>query len=398
MKFVDLEAQQRRIRADLEKRILKVLNHGHYVLGPENEALEERLAEYAGVSHALACASGTDALLMALMAYEIGPGDAVFTTPFSFFATAEVISLLGATPVFVDIDSRSFNIDPALLEIAIRDVAHNERTHPVYRSVTPNEELVPRAIIAVDLFGLPADYPAIRAIAKKYDLSLIEDAAQSFGAELNGVKACALADIACTSFYPAKPLGCYGDGGMCFTNDDRLADLLRSLRIHGMGNHQYDNVRVGINGRLDTIQAAVLLAKFDIFSDEIDQRDAVAKRYDALLGSEAELQLPEVPESVQSAWAQYSVLAKHESQREVIRNELVQENIPSAVYYPRPLHLQDVFAPLGYCEGDFPVSEACAKRIFSLPMHPYLQEHEQVKIASVLKQTSQRTKWRPPSE
>jgi len=391
MKFVDLEAQQQRIRKDLERRILNVLDHGHYVLGPEIETLEKRLADYVGISHALACASGTDALLMALMAHEIGPGDAVFTTPFSFFATAEVISLLGATPIFVDIDPLSFNIDPALLEAAVRDVANDERTHPVYRSMAKDEVLVPRAVIAVDLFGLPADYPAISTIAKAYDLALIEDAAQSFGAELNGKKACALADIACTSFYPAKPLGCYGDGGMCFTNDDRLAELLRSLRIHGMGDHQYDNVRVGINGRLDTIQAAVLLAKFDIFPEEVTLRDAVAKRYDLLFGEGTGLQLPGVPKDRQSAWAQYSVLAKNAAHRDLIRSEFTREGIPSAVYYPKPLHLQEVFAPLGYGEGDFPVSEDCAKRIFSLPMHPYLQKHEQGRIASVLKQIIRRT-------
>ena len=386
MKFVDLEAQQQRIRKDLEKRILKVLDHGHYVLGPEIEELEKRLADYVGGSHALACASGTDALLMALMAYDIGPGDAVFTTPFSFFATAEVISLLGATPVFVDIDPLSFNIDPTLLEAAVRDVANDERTHPIYRSLAREEVLVPKAVIAVDLFGLPADYPAISSIAKTCGLVLIEDAAQSFGAELKGKKACAFADIACTSFYPAKPLGCYGDGGMCFTDDGRMAELLRSLRIHGMGDHQYDNVRVGINGRLDTIQAAVLLAKFDIFPEELVLRDAVAKRYEALIGASAGLQLPMVPEGIRSAWAQYSVLAQNEGHRTSVRNRLAQENIPTAVYYPKALHLQEVFVPLGYREGDFPISEECAKRIFSLPMHPYLGTSDQEKIAAILNQ------------
>jgi dTDP-4-amino-4,6-dideoxygalactose transaminase len=266
-----------------------------------------------GVSHALACASGTDALLMALMAYEIGPGDAVFTTPFSFFATAEVISLLGATPVFVDIEESSFNIDPVLLEAAIRDVANDERTHPVYRSMDATEILIPKAIIAVDLFGLPANYTAINDIANNYGLVVIEDAAQSFGAELNGQKACALADIACTSFYPAKPLGCYGDGGMCFTNDDRMAEMMRSIRIHGMGDHQYDNVRVGINGRLDTMQAAVLLSKFEIFPEEVILRNTAAKRYNDLIGSSSTLTIPRVPENAQSAWAQYSLLAESEA-------------------------------------------------------------------------------------
>ena len=384
MKFVDLDSQQRRIRSELERRILAVLDHGHYVLGPEIEELESRLGAYVGVSHALACASGTDALLMALMAYEIGPGDAVFTTPFSFFATAEVISLLGATPVFVDIDENSFNIDPVLLEAAIRDVANDERTHPVYRSMDATEILIPKAIIAVDLFGLPADYPAINDIANNYGLVVIEDAAQSFGAELNGQKACALADIACTSFYPAKPLGCYGDGGMCFTNDDRLAEMMRSIRIHGMGDHQYDNVRVGINGRLDTLQAAVLLSKFEIFPAEVVLRNTAANRYETLIGSSGALTLPKIPEGAQSAWAQYSLLAESEAQRAKLRSRLDQENIPTAIYYPKPLHLQKVFEPLGYQEGDFPVSESCARRVFSLPMHPYITAEEQEKVAGAL--------------
>ncbi|MBC2736792.1 MAG: DegT/DnrJ/EryC1/StrS family aminotransferase [Desulfobacteraceae bacterium] len=384
MKFVDLDSQQRRIRFELERRILAVLDHGHYVLGPEIEELESRLGAYVGVSHALACASGTDALLMALMAYEIGPGDAVFTTPFSFFATAEVISLLGATPVFVDIDKSSFNIDPVFLETAIRDVANDERTHPVYRSMDATEILIPKAIIAVDLFGLPANYPAINDIANNHGLVVIEDAAQSFGAELNGQKACALADIACTSFYPAKPLGCYGDGGMCFTNDDRMAEMMRSIRIHGMGDHQYDNVRVGINGRLDTMQAAVLLSKFEIFPEEVILRNTAAKRYNDLIGSSSKLTIPMVPENAQSAWAQYSLLAESEAQRDKLRSRLNQDNIPTAIYYPKPLHLQKVFEPLGYHEGDFPVSESCTKRIFSLPMHPYITAQEQEKVAGAL--------------
>lgn len=384
MQFIDLAAQQKRIRPDLERRILNVLDHGHYVLGPEIAELEKRLGDYVGVSHALACASGTDALLMSLMAYEIGPGDAVFTTPFSFFATAEVISLLGATPVFVDIDDSSFNIDPQLLEAAIQDIVNDNRTHPVYRSMDPEETLEAKAIIAVDLFGLPADYPAINAIARKYGLKVIEDAAQSFGAEQNSQMACSLADVACTSFYPAKPLGCYGDGGMCFTNDEKLAGILRSLHIHGMGEHQYDNVRVGINGRIDTIQAAVLLSKFAIFPEEVNLRNDAANRYEDLLRGIANLKLPKGPVGARSAWAQYSLLAESESHRELLRTRLSQKSIPTAIYYPKPLHLQDVFKALGYRNGDFPVSEFCAQRIFSLPMHPYLNPQDQEKVAGIL--------------
>ncbi len=384
MQFIDLAAQQKRIRPDLERRILNVLDHGHYVLGPEIAELEKRLGDYVGVNHTLACASGTDALLMALMAYEIGPGDAVFTTPFSFFATAEVISLLGATPVFVDIDESSFNIDPRRLEAVIQDIVNNDRTHPVYRSMDPRETLEAKAVIAVDLFGIPADYPAINAIAQKYGLKVIEDAAQSFGAEQNGHMASSLANVACTSFYPAKPLGCYGDGGMCFTNDEKLAKTLRSLHIHGMGDHQYDNIRVGINGRMDTIQAAVLLSKFAIFPEETNLRNDAANRYEDLLGGIANLKLPKVPVGARSAWAQYSLLAESETHRDLLRNALRQKNIPTAIYYPKPLHLQDVFKPLGYRKGDFPDSESCAKRIFSLPMHPYIAPQDQGKIADVL--------------
>jgi dTDP-4-amino-4,6-dideoxygalactose transaminase len=247
------------------------------------------------------------------------------------------------------------------------------------------EILIPKAIIAVDLFGLPANYTAINDIAKNYGLVVVEDAAQSFGAELNGQKACALADIACTSFYPAKPLGCYGDGGMCFTNDDRMAEMMRSIRIHGMGDHQYDNVRVGINGRLDTMQAAVLLSKFEIFPEEVVLRDIAANRYETLIGSSSELELPKIPEGAKSAWAQYSLLAENESQRDMLRSRLNQENIPTAIYYPKPLHLQKVFTPLGYRERDFPISESCARRIFSLPMHPYITAEEQEKVAGALK-------------
>ena len=384
MKFIDLETQQHRIRKDIERRIHDVLDHGQYVLGPEIKELEKRLAEYAGVSHSLACASGTDALLMALMAMEIGPGDAVFTSPFSFFATAEVISLLGAVPVFVDIERDSFNIDPILLEDAVLDVAENNRSHPIFRSIPKEEQLVPRAIIAVDLFGLPADYPAITAIARQYGLAVIEDAAQSFGAELNGQKTCSLADIACTSFYPAKPLGGYGDGGMCFTNDEHLSEILRSLHIHGMGKHQYENVRVGINGRLDTIQATILLSKFEIFPEEILKRNAVAKRYSELLGASDELRIPVVPDNAQSVWAQYSLQAKDTIHRDKLRSRLAEQDIPTAIYYPKPLHLQSVFKPLAYQPGDFPVSENCAECIFSLPMHPYIEAQEQQKVAAIL--------------
>ena len=252
MEFIDLAYQQQRVRETIETNIRAVLNHGQYIMGPEVKALEANLAAYVGIKHAIGCASGTDALLMALMAYDVGPGDAIFTTPFTFIATAEVISLLGATPVFVDIDPKTFNLDPDKLEQAITGLSGKN-----------SAPLTAKGVIPVDLFGLPAEYERINEIAKKFGLFVIEDAAQSFGAEYNGKKACVLGDIACTSFFPAKPLGCYGDGGMCFTDDNHLAETMRSIRVHGKGNHKYDNVRIGINGRLDTMQAAILLAKFD---------------------------------------------------------------------------------------------------------------------------------------
>jgi dTDP-4-amino-4,6-dideoxygalactose transaminase len=377
MQFIDLAAQQQRIRERIEANIAAVLDHGKYIMGPEIQSLEKKLAQYVGVKHAISCASGTDALLLALMAYEIGPGDAIFTTPFTFIATGEVISLLGATPVFVDIDPRTFNIDPSKLEPAVQALLDNQATdhdHPLPRS---GAQLVPKGVIAVDLFGLPADYDNLNAIAGRYGLFVLEDAAQSFGAEYKGNKACNLAQIGGTSFFPAKPLGCYGDGGMCFSNDDNLYEIMMSLRVHGKGTHKYDNVRIGMNGRMDTLQAAVLLAKFDIFPEEIELRQQVASRYSQLLNQQAEVQAPVVPEKMTSAWAQYSVLAKDETHRTQLQAKLKEAGIPTAIYYPKPLHLQTAFKSLGYKEGDFPISEDFSGRIFSLPMHPYLSNSDQ---------------------
>ena len=382
MQFIDLAAQQERIRERIEGNIAAVLDHGKYIMGPEIKSLEEKLARFVGVKHAVSCASGTDALLLALMAYEIGPGDAVFTTPFTFIATGEVISLLGATPVFVDIDPQTFNMDPSKLEPAIQAVLDNQATdHPLPRLGAP---LVPKGIIAVDLFGLPADYDNLNATATQHGLFVLEDAAQSFGAEYKGKKACSLARIGCTSFFPAKPLGCYGDGGMCFTDDENLHEILMSLRVHGKGIHKYDNVRIGMNGRMDTMQAAVLLAKFEIFPEEIELRQKVARQYSQLLNQQDEVQAPAVPEEITSAWAQYSVLAKDENHRTQLQAKLREAGIPTAIYYPKPLHLQTAFKSLGYEEDDFPVSEDFSGRIFSLPMHPYLSNSDQEIIEKAL--------------
>lgn len=387
--FIDLKGQQNDIRPALETGIHRVLHHGQYIMGPEVKELEAKLGAYVGAKHAISCASGTDALLMALMAYGVGPGDAIFTTPFTFIATAEVISLLGATPVFVDIDPKTFNIDPQQLGKAIIALKSNDpSSHPLPLNSalsTQSSTLIPKGIIPVDLFGLPADYDAINKIAKEHGLFVIEDAAQSFGAVYKGKRAGALADIACTSFFPAKPLGCYGDGGMCFTDDDELAAALDSIRVHGKGGHKYDNARIGINGRLDTLQAAILMAKFDIFPEEVQLRQEVANRYTALLDG-ASVRPPHIPPDDLSVWAQYSVLAKDEAHRAALLKSLQEAKIPAAIYYPKPLHLQTAFAVLDYAPGAFSVSEDAANRIFSLPMHPYLQKEDQMKIAEIMKQ------------
>ncbi len=384
MDFIDLAAQQRRIKDSIDKNMKKVLDHGNYIMGPEVRELERKLAGFVGARNAIGCASGTDALLMALMAYQVGPGDAILTTPFTFIATAEVISLLGATPVFVDIDPSTFNIDRDQIERAVKAIKRNDPS--LYPLPKTNSNLSVKGIIPVDLFGLLADYDAINDIADQYDLFVIEDAAQSFGGEYKGKKACAFGHIACTSFFPAKPLGCYGDGGMCFTNDDQLAKIMESVRVHGKGDHKYDNVRIGINGRLDTLQAAILLAKFDIFPDEIEKRQEVADRYNQLIGADkATLITPKIPKGYRSAWAQYSLLAGAESSRDVLMNKLKDYGIPTAIYYPKPLHMQSAFADLGYNKGSFPISEDYANRIFSLPMHPYLTEADQQKIIDPIK-------------
>ncbi|MCF8046385.1 MAG: DegT/DnrJ/EryC1/StrS aminotransferase family protein [Desulfarculaceae bacterium] len=372
MQFIDLKAQQQLIRQKIEDNINKVLDHGRYIMGPEITELEQKLATYVGTRHALGCASGTDALMLALLALEIGPGDAVFTSPFTFFATGEVIALLGATPVFVDIDPVTFNIDP-------------DKLAPAIQAVRQRGDLEPKVIMPVDLFGLPADYDAIGRIAEEHNLAVVEDAAQALGGEYQGRKACSLAKLGCTSFFPAKPLGCYGDGGMVFCDDDELDRLLRSLRVHGQGEDKYDNVRLGINGRMDTIQAAVLLAKLELLPKEMEQRQEVAGRYAELIAaSGVALTAPSVPQGYASAWAQYSVLARDEAARGEFLERLKAANIPSAIYYPRPLHLQTAFAYLGHQAGDFPHSESAGARIFSLPMHPYLAADDQEKIVAAL--------------
>lgn len=367
MQFIDLAKQYAALQTDIDANIRRVLARCSFVSGPENDELEQALAHYAGVKHALGVSSGTDALLMPLLAWGIGAGDAVFTTPFSFFATAEVIALVGATPVFSDIDPHTFNIEPAKLRAAV------EKT-------VAEGKLRPRAIIPVDLFGQCADYDEILRIADEYGLLVLEDAAQGFGATYRGKKAGSFGHAAATSFFPAKPLGCFGDGGAVFTDDDDLAHTLRSIRVHGQGDDKYENVRIGINGRLDTLQAAVLLTKLAAFDSEIARRNEVAARYtDHLSGH---LITPAVPADNTSVWAQYSLLAADAAERDAILAKLRVAEIPAAIYYARPLHLQKAFASLNYQSGDFPVAEDASKRIFSLPMHGYLEDVEVDAVAA----------------
>ncbi|MFH1139796.1 MAG: DegT/DnrJ/EryC1/StrS family aminotransferase [Pseudomonadota bacterium] len=364
--FVDLKRQYDALKGDIHAALDRVLEHGRFIMGPEIDQLENQLAEFVGVRQAIVCSSGTDALLMPLMAKGLGPGDAVFTSPFTFIATAEVISLLGATPVFVDIDPKTFNLDPHKLEEAVKQTMKQGKLRPA-------------GVIPVDLFGLPADYDPIMDTAEKHGLFVLEDAAQSFGGVYKGRRAGGLGHAAATSFFPAKPLGCYGDGGAVFTNDDALADIIKSIRAHGQGDHKYENVRIGINGRMDTLQAAILLVKLGVFSRELEARDRVAGKYSAALAGLVET--PFIPDGYASAWAQYSILADQPGE---MMAALKTAGIPAAVYYPKPLHLQKAFSGLGLGPGDFPVSERTAQRIFSLPMHPYLNDSEIERIVAGL--------------
>ncbi|EFL50890.1 DegT/DnrJ/EryC1/StrS aminotransferase [Solidesulfovibrio fructosivorans JJ]] len=379
--FIDLKTQFTRLEPEIRKRLDAVLEHGRFIMGPEVAELEKALAAFVGTKHAVSCASGTEALLMPLMAWGIGPGDAVFTTPFTFIATAEVIALLGATPVFVDIDPATYNLDPAKLALAAAAVKAQDPTiYPLPQAALDNK-LTPRAVIPVDLFGLPCDADALATIAAENDLLILEDAAQGFGGVYKGRKAGSLGTAGATSFFPAKPLGCFGDGGAVFTDDDTLAGLLESIRVHGKGSAKYDNVRVGLNARLDTMQAAVLLAKLPAFPAELDARDAVAARYAENLSGLPDLTLPTIPNGCRSAWAQYTLASPR---RDAIIAALREEGIPSMIYYPKSLHEQTAFVGLGYAPQDFPASPAASANVFSLPMHPYLDAATQDRICAAL--------------
>ncbi|HAR51375.1 DegT/DnrJ/EryC1/StrS aminotransferase family protein [Roseovarius nubinhibens] len=364
MQFIDLQAQQARLRGRIDAAIARVLDHGAYIMGPEVAEFEEKLAAYCGADHCISCANGTDALQLALMALGLKAGDAVFVPSFTFAATAEVVPGTGATPVFVDIDPVSYNMDGESLE---RAIAHAKELG-----------LRPAAVIPVDLFGLPADYDRLVKIADDEGMVLISDSAQGFGGRRGNKMTGTFGKLTTTSFFPAKPLGCYGDGGAIFTDDSDLAALLDSLRVHGKGSEKYDNVRIGLNSRLDTIQAAILLVKLEVYAEEVEARQRVAKRYSEAL--EDLVDVPQEGEGVQSVWAQYTVGTKGPEAREQLMSALKAEGIPSAVYYPRPLHTQTGYKSFPQDPQGLPVSDAAAARVFSLPMHPYLNQTDQDRV------------------
>ena len=365
--FIDLKTQYAHLKSNIDAGIQRVLDHGAYIMGPEISELEAKLSEFCGAKHAISCSNGTDALLLGLMAYDIGPGDAIFTTPFTFFASAEVISMLGATPVFVDIDPHTFNMDPTELDKEIQRVKMEGK-------------IKPKGIIPVNLFGLPPDFDAIDAVAEAHNLFVLEDTAQGFGGKYKERISGTLGDISSTSFFPAKPLGCYGDGGAVFTDDDTLADKIKSIRVHGKGENKYDNVRIGLNARMDTIQAAILLPKLAAFPREIELRQQVANSYEMALDGLVET--PYIPDGYMSVWAQYSILSDH---RDDIQTALKAHDIPSVIYYPIPCHLSTAFKNLGYKKGDMPHSETTSSRILSLPMHPYVDNSFAQQVADIIK-------------
>jgi len=364
--FIDLQAQRRRLGAGLDAAIKQAVDGGQWILGPQVAQFERDIAAWAGVKHAVGCANGTDALLLVLRAWGVGPGDAVFVPAFTFAASAEVVALAGAVPVFVDVLSDTFNIDPASLEAAIA-------------LVKKSGTLKPKVVMPVDLFGQPADYRSIIPIAKRESLKLLCDTAQGFGGVMDGKRAGAIGDAAATSFFPAKPLGCYGDGGACFTNDDDLKDKLLSLRMHGQGSDRYEHVAIGLNSRLDTIQAAILIEKLKIFEDEIEKRNAVADRYTSAFAGSNRIKVPPVLEGAVSTWAQYTLQVAN---RNDFQSQLKQAGIPTMVYYPVPLSRQPAYAH--YPSVPTPVSEALSTQVVSLPMHPYLDEATQDRIIAAV--------------
>lgn len=360
MEFIDLGRQYDRVKEEMDRAINEVVQERHFIMGPQVQELEERLAEYVGRKYCLSCSSGTSALYIPMAAMELKDNDAVFVPSFTYFASAETVALAGAVPVFVDSDE-TYNMDPEDLERAIKDVIAEGKLNP-------------RLIMTVDLFGLCSDYDRILEIADKYQMQVITDDAQAFAASYKGKQSCSFGDVSATSFFPAKPLGCYGDGGAIFTDDKDLYDKMHSIRVHGQGSDKYDNVRIGINGRLDTIQAAVLLVKLDIIDDEVEKKNELRLAYDkALYGY---FKTPIIPEGRITSLAQYTILTESESERKFLMEGLKKEGIPSMIYYQRPMHIQTAFKDLGYKEDDLPVCLDQSRRVMSLPMHAYMTEQE----------------------
>ena len=360
MEFRDLKAQYDKYKYEIDSAIQEVINNTNFIGGKEVNTLEQRLAKYVGVKHCITCANGTEAMTLLMMAWDIKEGDAVFVPDFTFFSTGEIVSFIGATPIFVDVDRDTFNIDTNKLEKAIKKVLDEGK-------------LTPKVIIPVDLFGLPADHFELEKIAKKYNLRVLEDAAQGFGGSINGKKACSFGDAATTSFFPAKPLGCYGDGGAIFTNDDELAELLNSLKVHGKGDNKYDNVRIGVNSRLDSIQAAVLNVKLTAFIEhELEDVNRVYRLYTEKLKGIVET--PVIADGYVSSFAQYTIKLKNKEERDALQAKLKEEGIPSIVYYVKPMHRQGAFANYDFDDSDFEVTNDLCDTVLSLPMHPYLTE------------------------
>lgn len=372
MEFRDLKKQYDALKVPMDRAIHKVLDSSGFILGKQVSDLERQLADYVGMKHCITCGNGTDAITLALMAWDIGEGDGVFVPDFTFFSDGECPAFLGATPIFVDVCEDTFNISVESLEAAILRVKKEGKLNP-------------KVIIAVDLFGQPADYDKLRPLADKYGLKILEDGAQGFGGELNGKKACSFGDISITSFFPAKPLGCYGDGGAVFTNDDDEAELLQSLRVHGKGEDKYDNVRLGMNSRLDTLQAAVLQVKLKAFKEyELKAVNRIANRYTELLNDV--VKTPFVPEGYLSGWAQYSILLKDREQRDGIQRHLREKGIPSKIYYRKPMHRQEAFAGKKCVYTDLAVTDSICSRVLSLPIHPYLTDKEMDKVVEALRE------------
>ncbi|MDF2568227.1 MAG: DegT/DnrJ/EryC1/StrS aminotransferase family protein [Oscillospiraceae bacterium] len=362
MEFRDLKAQYVALKDKIDEAMLKVASQGNFIMGSQVAELEKQLAEYVGAKHCITCANGTDALSMVLMAWGIQEGDAVFVPDFTFFASGEVVSFEGASPVFVDVEETTFNISCEKLEQAID-------------RVKKEGVLTPKAIIAVDLFGLPADFDKLQKIAEKHGLLLLEDGAQGFGGKIRDKRACSFGDAATTSFFPAKPLGCYGDGGAIFLNDDHTAELIKSIRVHGKGSFKYDNIRIGMNSRLDTLQAAILQLKFEAFKDyELDAVNHAAQEYSKQLQSV--VKTPLVPDGFYSSWAQYTLILKNKEQRDGLQSALKEKGIPSMVYYPKPMHKQEAFLDLSHHEQDFETTSRLCDCVISLPMHPYLKQED----------------------